>query len=136
MEQQINERRQRQRVTVNQAGQAGFRLVCDGQPVSVRDVSLDGFAMLAATAPDARHEFGFRLEHDSQRGVITGQAQVVSYTRGAMRDSGVAGCRILQLDGDGAKTLLAWLSYHVALVAGVPVSHAEALEIVEGPSLV
>ena len=136
MEQQINERRQRQRVAVGQAGSAGFRLVCDGQPMTVRDVSLDGFAMLAATAPDASHEFGFRLEHDGRTGAITGRAQVVNYVRGALGDSGVAGCRILHLDGDGAQTLRAWLSEHVARVAGVPVSREEALDIVEGPSLV
>ena len=136
MEQQINERRQRQRVAVNQASGAGFHLVCDGQSMTVRDVSLDGFAMLAATAPDASHEFDFRLEYDHQAGAITGRAQVVNYVRGATGGSGVAGCRILHCDGDGAHTLVEWLSDHVARVASVPVSHAEALEIVEGPSLV
>ncbi|QID16543.1 hypothetical protein G3580_02215 [Nitrogeniibacter mangrovi] len=133
---EINERRQRQRVIVDQDSATVFRLSCDGAPMHVRDVSLDGFAMQAATAPDARHEFAFRLEHSRLPGVITGRAQVVNYARGVTADSGVAGCRILSVDGDGGEMLAQWLSEHVTRVASLPLTADEARHIVAGPSLV
>jgi len=132
----IDERRQRQRVMVDQGGGDDFRLECDGRPVTVRDVSLDGFAMQASTAPDANHRFAFRISHRTLPGAITGTAQVVNYVRGATADTGVAGCRILQLDDAGGETLAVWLSTHVVSVASVPLTPDEAREIVAGPSLV
>jgi len=133
---QIDERRQRQRVMVDQGGGDDFRLECDGRPVTVRDVSLDGFAMLASTAPDANHRFSFRITHRTLAGAITGTAQVVNYVRGATGDTGVAGCRIFELDGDGPSLLSLWLSTHVVSVASVPLTEDEARRIVAGPSLV
>lgn len=128
----LSERRQRQRIMVDPA----FRLVCDGAPVEVRDVSLDGFAIVAGTAPDARQMFAFRLEHQRLDGVVSGTAQVVNYVRGATAESGLAGCRIVALDEGGEVRLAHWLAEHVARVASVPVSALEAEQIVAGPSLV
>jgi len=133
---QIDERRMRQRVMVDQGSGDNFRLEWDGVPVTVRDVSLDGFAMLAATAPDANQRFAFRITHRSLPGEVKGVAQVVNYVRGATADSGIAGCRIVELDEQGASTLPLWLSTHVVTYASLPLTNEEALEIVAGPSLV
>ena len=131
-----NERRQRQRIMVDQAGHQDFRLECDGQPCAVRDVSLEGFSMHAATPPDARAPFSFRLEYGQSAAAVTGRARVVNYVSGARGGSGVAGCSIVGLDAGGAHQLAEWLSTHVEAVAAVPLTHAEALEIIAGPSRV
>ncbi|MCB1958913.1 MAG: PilZ domain-containing protein [Rhodocyclaceae bacterium] len=131
-----NERRQRQRIMVEQLGRADFRLECDGQPCVVRDVSLEGFSMHAATPPDAHGPFAFRLEYAQSAAAVTGQARVVNYISGDSGLSGVAGCCIVSLDEDGAVQLAEWLSEHVEAVAAVPLTRAEALEIIAGPSRV
>ncbi|WP_323001460.1 hypothetical protein [Denitromonas sp.] len=43
----VNERRQRQRIMVESmhVPAPAFRLECDGKPIAVRDVSLEGFSM-------------------------------------------------------------------------------------------
>ncbi|WP_227815466.1 hypothetical protein [Nitrogeniibacter aestuarii] len=133
---ELSERRLRQRILVNQGEDMAFKLFCEGTPADVADLSLEGFAMRASTAPDASHEFSFRLEYRDMPVTVTGQAQVVNYQKGATHESGMAGCRILSFDRAGRDTLAMWLSVHVARLANVPLSADEALDIVAGPSLV
>jgi hypothetical protein len=133
---EVNERRTRQRVVVDQEGRDDFQLEFDGHPVTVRDVSIDGFAMVAATAPDAHRPVAFRLTHQQLPGVVSGRAQVVNFVHGPTPGGGIAGCRIVDMGEDGHDTLVRWLSHHVVAVASVPLSEDEARKIVDGPSLV
>jgi len=133
---ELSERRLRQRIIVNQGEDMAFKLFCEGSPADVTDLSLEGFAMRASTAPDASHDFNFRLEYQDMEMAVTGQAQVVNYHKGATHESGMAGCRILRFERAGRDTLAMWLSSHVARIAKVPLSGDEALDIVAGPSLV
>jgi len=133
---ELSERRLRQRIMVNQGDDMAFQLFCDGSPASVTDLSLEGFAMQASTAPDASQDFNFRIEYRDMPVTVTGQAQVVNYQKGASHESGMAGCRILSFERAGRDTLAMWLSAHVANFAKVPLTTDEALDIVAGPSLV
>lgn len=135
---EVNERRQRQRILVETTLVAapGFHLECDGKAAAVRDVSLEGFSMHVSTAPDSHHAFDFVLTREGVQGTISGRAQVVNFVRGATADTGIAGCHVTHFDGDGRERLVRWLSDHVAAVAGVPLTDKEAREIVDGPSLV
>jgi len=133
---ELSERRLRQRILVNQGDDMAFKLFCDGSPADVADLSLEGFAMRASTAPDASHDFNFRLEFRDMPVAVSGLAQVVNYQKGATHESGMAGCRILSFDRAGRDTLAMWLSVHVARFAKVPLTTDEALDIVAGPSLV
>lgn len=134
----VNERRQRQRIMVESmhVPAPAFGLECDGKPIAVRDVSLEGFSMHVSTAPDSEAEFRFALTRVGADGVVTGRAQAVNFVRGATAESGIAGCHVTAFDGDGKERLAQWLSAHVAAVAGVPLTEQEARDIVSGPSLV
>ena len=130
------ERRGRQRIVMAHAGHALFRLACGGVVRPLRDLSLEGFSMWTSTPPDAHEAFDFHLERMDVPGAVSGRARVVNYSRGATPDSGVAGCLIVEFGKGGAVTLATWLADHVEAVAAVPVTRAEACDIVAGPSLV
>lgn len=129
-----NERRTRQRIVTVQAGQPRFWLVWGGQRLQLQDLSLEGFAVAASTPPDASEPFEFVIEHDGDASTVSGKAQVVNYL--ARAGEGLAGCRFIQLAGEGETTLTAWLAGHVIACSALPLREEDAARIVAGPSIV
>jgi hypothetical protein len=129
------ERRARQRIFVQGPGQPHFAMRVDGAELELVDLSLEGFAVRRSTPPPAGDPFAFELWPTDGGAAITGHAVAVNFLRSAEPDSGQAGCRFLNLDGDGPARLRAWLAVHVVAVSAVPMSVAEAAVLVSGPSI-
>jgi hypothetical protein len=128
------ERRKCQRFVAKRRGEYCFFGVIDGQRLPLVDLSLDGFAIPAASPPPSDRSFEFVLQRTDVPDEISGRARVVNYLSSA--DGGQAGCLFDALDGDGRSRLEDWLTAHVLANASVPISEKDAARIVSGPSLV
>jgi hypothetical protein len=133
-ENEVLERRKRQRFIARRDGADCFWVSFGGERLPVLDLSLEGFAVPAATPPEANREFDFVLHCDGVVEEVRGQARVVNFLASAA--GGQAGCLFDGFEGEGAARLQAWLSDHVQAVSALPVTEDEAADIVTGPSLV
>ena len=73
-EQEVVERRKRQRFLVQRGGASCFRVSISGERLAVLDLSLEGFAMSAHTPPEANREFAFVLHCEGTKEI--GRAHV------------------------------------------------------------
>ena len=128
------ERRTRQRIVTVQAGQPRFWLMWGGQRLQLQDLSLEGFAVAASTPPNSAEPFEFVIEHEGDSTTVSGRAQVVNHL--ARAGGGLAGCRFVELLGDGGPNLAKWLAGHVIACSAVPLREDEAERIVAGPSII
>lgn len=132
--QEIVERRKRQRFLASRGETPHFRVVIGGERLPLLDLSLEGFAMPAATPPAAGKPFEFAMICDGEPGEVRGRATVVNYV--ARTEGGQAGCLFDAFDGDGAVRLQRWLEAHVIDGAWMPITEDDAESIVTGPSLI
>lgn len=129
-----HERRTRQRIVTVQAGQPRFWLVWGGQRLELQDLSLEGFAVSALTPPGSDQPFEFVIEHEGDTSIVSGRAQVVNYL--ARAGAGLAGCRFVELFGEGEAALSRWLAGHVIACSALPLREEDAARIVAGPSII
>ena len=126
------ERRRIQRFLALRRGEPYLWVTIGGERITLRDISVDGFAIAAATPPAGAAPFDFVLQREGVPDHIRGRAQVVNF----IAASGQAGCRFLALEGDGAERLRDWLVALVIMNASVRISEKDAAAIVAGPSLI
>ncbi|THF65110.1 PilZ domain-containing protein [Pseudothauera rhizosphaerae] len=134
MAEEAMERRGHQRFLATRRGQVCFWAVIDGEKLDLNDLSLEGFAYPASTAPVPGRDFPFVLLRSGVPDEVRGTAQVVNYTHDAA--GGQAGCRFTALEGDGIERLKDWLVAHVIASATVRITEKDARAIVEGGSLI
>ncbi|THF64041.1 PilZ domain-containing protein [Pseudothauera nasutitermitis] len=133
-EQDSVERRSRQRFLATRWGQACFWVIVDDIKLALNDLSLEGFAYPASTAPASGRDFPFVLVRSGVPDEIRGIAQVVNYLQDA--GGGQAGCAFVSFEGDGAERLNDWLVAHVIANATVRITEQDARNIVSGGSLI
>jgi hypothetical protein len=108
---ELIERRRRRRFCAAEDGVERFRLLVDGEPLPVLDLSADGFSMPAATPPMAHRAFHFILQCDGRAGEVCGTARIINYQSAPA--GGKAGCVFEAVDGDGLAVLGHWLAMAV-----------------------
>ena len=126
------ERRCIQRFLAMRRGEPWFWVVIDGERIPLRDISVDGFAITAEAPPAAGEAFDFVLHREGVPDQIRGRAQSVNFIAPVSQ----AGCRYLELEGDGMERLRDWLIALVIMNASVRISEKDAAAIVAGPSLI
>ncbi|MDX9884111.1 PilZ domain-containing protein [Thauera sp.] len=126
------ERRCIQRFLAMRRGEPWFWVVIDGERIPLRDISVDGFAITAEAPPAAGEAFDFVLHREGVPDQIRGRAQSVNFIAPVSQ----AGCRYLELKGDGMERLRDWLIALVIMNASVRISEKDAAAIVAGPSLI
>jgi hypothetical protein len=126
------ERRRIQRFLAMRRGEPWFWVVINGERIPLRDISVDGFAITAEEPPAAGEAFDFVLHREGVPDQIRGRAQSVNFIASVSQ----AGCRFLELEGDGMGLLRDWLIALVIMNASVRISEKDAAAIVAGPSLI
>lgn len=115
---ELIERRRRRRFSAGEEGVERFRLLVDGEPVPVLDLSADGFSMPAATPPMAHRGFHFILQCDGRAGEVCGTARIINYQSAPA--GGQAGCVFEAIDADGLVVLEHWLAVAAPADAAPP----------------
>jgi hypothetical protein len=130
---ELIERRRRRRFCAAAAGVERFRLLVDGEPLPVLDLSADGFSMPAATPPTAHRGFHFILQCDGRAGEVCGTARIINYQSAPA--GGQAGCVFEAVDGDGLAVLGHWLAVAAPAEPAPPPGVAKAGGTAPAPAL-
>lgn len=131
---EVPERRKRQRFLTTREGGGGFSVRLDGKRLRLQDLSLEGFAVPVDKAYETGRVIDFVLERDGSTDRIAGKAHAVNFVTAATGMQ--AGCLFDAFDGEGRVQLESWLTAHVFENAWVPITEQDAKEIVTGPSLI
>ncbi|MDR2031733.1 MAG: PilZ domain-containing protein [Azoarcus sp.] len=128
------DRRIYQRFIARLRGVPCFWAVVGGQRLALGDLSLRGFALPAPENCARGTQFDFILQREGVPDEIRGRAEIANLF--GQDRAATAGCRLIEVEGDGLKRLNDWLVTHVIRSATVRITEKDADTIVSGHSLV
>jgi hypothetical protein len=134
MQNELDEKRTRQRFLAKRGDTPFFWLVLDGERIPLEDLSLEGFSVQSAALLKNGEAFPLELRIEGIPDKLRGEAQAVNFAEG--NPLGLCGCRFVRLDPPGIDRLTEWLTVHVIASATVRISVKDAEKIVSGPSLI
>ena len=130
----MGESREQQRFITKRRGKYCFWVEMEEQLHPLEDLSIGGFAMGGAAAPEAGTVLDFKLRRAADSDSIEGRAKALNRFETAAGPR--AGFIFEYLLGDGEERLDEWLIDHILSTASVQVSREDARSIVRGRSLV
>lgn len=134
MQNDLDEKRTRQRFLAKRGDSPFFWLVLDGERIPLEDLSLEGFSIPTSSLLRNGDPFPLELRIADIPDKLRGEAQAVNFIPG--EPLGLSGCRFTRLDPPGIDRLMEWLTVHVIASATVRISAKDAEKIVGGPSLI